>query len=235
MTPSGMATISASMEGARNYARWILHEFTPYVGTRVMEVGLARANYLPLSTQVEDYLGVDIDPDVVAWCAQRYPAADLLASDISAPEFVARIGARRFDTVLCVNVLEHIPDDSAAISHLLGVLRKDGRLLLFVPAFQFLYTDLDRLAGHVRRYTCARLVQALPRDQVVVEKLEYFNPLGALGWWAQRLVRHASLESAGVSRQVHVFDRYMVPVSRRVNRITKGWFGQSVICVARKL
>ena len=76
---------------------------------------------------------------------------------------------------------------------------------------------------------------SLPRDQVVVEKLEYFNPLGALGWWAQRLVRHASLESAGVSRQVHVFDRYMVPVSRRVNRITKGWFGQSVICVARKL
>jgi SAM-dependent methyltransferase len=234
MSSLGLETLSSSMTQARAYTQWVFDEFKPYVGKRVMEVGLGYGNFTPFLVMREAYMGVDLDGDVVALASRSYPMADFLVSDISHARFVEEVGARRFDTVLCINVLEHIPEDSAAIRNLLAVLDRGGRLLLFVPAYQFLYTDLDRLAGHLRRYNRTKLARALPATGVTVEKLEYFNPVGALGWWAQKFLRHESLESEKISNQVKMFDRYILPVSRRLNILTKHWFGQSMIGVIRK-
>ncbi len=186
MGSQGFSTLSSSMSAAGNYTRWVLDEFTPFVGRRVMEVGLGHGDYVAWLSRGEDYLGVDSDDAVVGSVARLHPEAEFKVSDISKPGFVDDIGGRRFDTVFCVNVLEHIEDDSSAVRNLLGVLHDGGHLLLFVPALQALYTDLDRLAGHVRRYTRRRLVQAFPAQGVTVRRLDYFNPIGAVGWWMQR-------------------------------------------------
>lgn len=234
MDGGGISTLSSSVAEAGNYTRWILDVFEPYLGRRVMEVGLGYGNYIPFLKGGDDFLGVDIDADVVALASRLHPKADFMVSDISHAAFVDAIGERRFDTVFCMNVLEHIQDDSAAVHNLLAGLDSGGHLLLLVPAFQSLYNDLDRLAGHVRRYTCTKLVRVLPPAGICVNRLEYFNPIGALGWWAQKFLRHDTLESNRISTQVRLFDRYLLPISRGVNVLTKGWFGQSVICVIRK-
>jgi len=234
MNGSGLSTLSSAMTDAVNYTRWVIEEFREFIGGRLMEVGLGYGGFLPFLAARDGYLGVDCDREVVELVSRSYPGTPFLVADVGDRRFAETMGDRRFDTVLCVNVLEHVQDDAAAIRNLLAVLERGGHLLLFVPAFEFLYTDLDRLAGHLRRYTRAGLLQRLPPEGVTVRRLEYFNPVGALGWWAQKLVSHESLEDRKVSSQVRMFDRYMVPVSRQLNRVTRRWFGQSLIGVVRK-
>lgn len=232
---SGFATLSSSIGDADNYTKWILDVFSPYVGKRLVEIGLGHGNFLPFLHDLDDYLGVDIDEDVVAAAASAHQKVDFLVCDISAASFPERVGIERFDTALCVNVLEHVADDRAALQNLLVTIKPGGHLLLFVPAFQFLYTSLDALAGHLRRYRLKSLAEVLPESGVRVKRLEYFNPVGGVGWFAQKLVKHNDLDSAAVGAQIRIFDRYVLPVSRMFNPLTRRVFGQSVVCVVQKL
>ncbi len=234
MTGSGLTTLSSSMTRAVNYTQWVVEEFREFVGGRLMEIGLGYGTFLPHLDRRDGYLGVDCDREVVALVSRAHPGANVVVADVGDERFLEVVAGRRFDTVLCVNVLEHVRDDAAAIRNLFAALDRGGHLLLFVPAFAFLYTDLDRLAGHLRRYTRASLLRQFPEEGITVRKLEYFNPVGALGWWAQKLVQYDSLEDRKVSSQVVMFDRYLVPVSRQLNKITRRWFGQSLIGVVRK-
>jgi SAM-dependent methyltransferase len=141
---------------------------------------------------------------------------------------------RPADSVLCINVLEHIDDDAAALRQMIRILEPAGHLLLFVPALAFLYNDLDRLAGHHRRYSKRLLRQRLTESGGTIVRLEYFNPVGAVGWWANRFTKHASLGTERVTRQVQLFDRYILPISRGINGVTRGFFGQSLLAVMRR-
>jgi len=234
-SPSGFSTLSSAIGDADNYTQWILDVFSPYVGTRLVEIGLGHGNFLPFMDGLEDYLGVDIDESVVAATSVAHADVDFLVCDISDVSFPERVGIERFDTALCVNVLEHVEDDKAAVQNLLSVTKPGGHLLLFVPAFEFLYTSLDQLAGHLRRYKLGSLSAALPDSGVEVKRLEYFNPVGGVGWFVQKLVKHQDLDSAAVGAQIRIFDRYVLPVSRMFNPLTRRVFGQSIVCVVQKL
>jgi 2-polyprenyl-3-methyl-5-hydroxy-6-metoxy-1,4-benzoquinol methylase len=146
---------------------------------------------------------------------------------------VERLGPGSFDTILCVNVLEHVEDDGQALTNMSMLLCDGGHVLLFVPAFPALFTDLDRAGGHLRRYRKSGL-RALAERAGEVVSLAYFNPIGGLGWWLNRFVRHPTLEANRVRRQVKLFDRYLLPASRALDHVTHPIFGQSVICVVRK-
>jgi len=229
---TGADTFSSSMEVAANYNRWIVDRFSAYSGKAILEIGIGHGGFRRFFPNAERYTGIDIDAEMVQRAQAAYPRDTFVTADAGAPGLPERVGTT-FDTALCVNVLEHIPDDRAAATNMAACLRPGGHLLLFVPAFPRLYNDLDRLAGHVRRYTKKSVAAALP-DTVDVLTMSYFNPIGALGWWANNLMRHSSLESGNVKSQVGFFDRWVVPVSRRIDPLTRSVFGQSVVCVARK-
>src|SRR5208282_5810985 len=134
---------------------------------------------------------------------------------------------------LCCSVLEHIPEDGAAVKQLMSILPAGGHLLLYVPAFPALYTDLDRLAGHCRRYTRKSLAALVPAEADIL-RLDYVNPIGGLGWWLNGKVPHHSLDSSAVNGQIAVFDKYILPVSRLLTPLFRHVFGQSLICVLRR-
>ncbi len=227
------ATLSSSMGDASNYTRWIMDWFRPYMGERLVEIGLGCGNYSEFFPPLSDYLGLDIDPDIIGGLRAAQPERDYVCMDLADPTFVTAVGRKRFDTAICVNVLEHISDHRVALENLRDVVAPDGHLLLFVPAFSWLYTDLDKLAGHVRRYTIAEVRALIESVGVEVVRLEYFNPVGAVGWWVQKCVAHQDLEAGKVTSQVRVFDKYVLPASRVANVLTKSFFGQSIIGVAR--
>jgi SAM-dependent methyltransferase len=229
---SGADTFSTSMEAAGNYNRWVAGRFAAYAGRAILEVGIGHGGYRRFFPDATRYVGIDIDAAMVERARAAYPRDTFRVVDAADPKFVAETGGG-FDSVLCVNVLEHIEDDRTAAANMIAALRPGGHLFLFVPAFGFLYNDLDRLAGHVRRYTKSRLRDALPAEAEVIQ-LAYFNPVGAVGWWANNFVKHGSLETREVTSQVALFDRWLVPVSRAVDPVTRGFFGQSVVCVARR-
>jgi hypothetical protein len=91
------------------------------------------------------------------------------------------------------------------------------------------------LAGHFRRYTTRRLRELLSNQPVEIVRLNYFNPIGGLGWLANRLKRHNSLNDSAVNGQIVLFDKYVVPLSRALDPLSRNFFGQSVICIARRL
>ena len=118
---------------------------------------------------------------------------------------------------------------------MLDSLQKDGHLLLFVPAFKGLYNDLDKLAGHLRRYRRNDIRELIAhRNDVEIVCNEYFNPVGGLGWWVNKFKTHKNINSKNVNSQVIFFDKYMVPFSKFFNVFTKGFFGQSLYCVIKK-
>ena len=230
---SGAHAYSAAIEGADNYTRWILSGFRPYFGRSVLEVGLGHGGYRQFLPPTLAYIGLDIDPESVARARAHNPTDAYLVADATDPELRARLASREIDTVLCVNVLEHIERDQRAVESLLATLVPGGYLLLLVPAFPALYSDLDRMAGHVRRYTLAD-VPRLVRSQGVVVRKHYFNAVGGFGWWVNKALRHSSLNSAAVNGQIRFFDRFVVPFARVVDHVTRRFFGQSMICVIRK-
>lgn len=226
----GDATFSSAMAEARGYKRWLLEIFRGYVGDSVLEVGVGDGGFRPLLPAGSRYVGLDIDAELLERVAAAHPGGRYVRADIQDPGLAAAVGGEGFDTVLCFNVLEHVEDDAGAVRNLLSLLRPGGHLLLILPAHDALYNDLDRLAGHLRRYTLTRVRQLVPSG-CETPRLGYVNPVGALGWWANRFRRHDSLEDRGVRWQVILFDRLALPLSRALTPLTRRLFGQSVAAV----
>jgi SAM-dependent methyltransferase len=227
-------TFAPAMESAKNYTQWVLRQFDGSFGRNVLEVGIGHGGYGDYVPTSASYCGLDIDPQNVAAARERYPSRSFIEGDVTSDEFVERLQVEGFDTVLCCNVLEHIEDDRRAVRNMLRVLVDGGRLLLLVPALPSLFNDLDRIAGHQRRYTKATLSAAIDPALGRVERLAYFNSVGALGWLANSFVRHKNIESRSIAMQVALFDRVMVPVSRVADRLVARSFGQSLVAVVEK-
>jgi SAM-dependent methyltransferase len=229
------SSMSSEIGNANNYASWIVEVFRPHMGGRILEVGVGYGNYKALLPASKKHMFVDIDASAIDNAKSKYPDENFLHGNIAEPETVAKLQSEQFDTVICFNVLEHIEDDSQAIGNMLSILQPGGKLLLFVPAFPALYSEMDRFAGHFRRYTSSSLRQAVAVWSGDIVEMSYFNPIGGLGWWLNKFVSHKSLDDASVNRQIILFDKYVLPFSRILNRVTKSLFGQSLVCVIQKL
>ena len=230
---AGAGTFSPAMAEAHNYIGWILSTFVGRIGGRILEVGLGHGSYYPQLRPLGDYTGLDRDPAMIAAARRRFPEGQFLQADIAQPDLSGRIG--HFDSIVCLNVLEHIEDDRSAIAGLSALLNPGGHLCILTPALPLLYGDLDRLAGHHRRYTLGSMRTLLRVAGGEIVLLHYFNGLGGLGWLLNRWMRHRSLAAAGVNRQIALFDRYLVPIARASDRLFRRWFGQSVVCVMRSV
>ncbi len=136
-----------------------------------------------------------------------------------------------FDAALMVNVLEHIEDDTAALKSLNSVLHPGGHLLIFVPALQSLYSELDRAVGHHRRYHLKDLKRITENAGFDVIKIRYFDWLGATAWWFINVVLRSNNIDANSAK---LYDRIGVPVTRTIERIIPPPFGKNLIMIARK-
>jgi len=231
---AGAPTFPTAIADATNYIDWIIAKFTPYLGGKVLEVGIGHGSYFDRLRQFGPYLGVDIEPELVRQAKARFPEAEFAIADITAESFKQLVPLASVRSVVCCNVLEHIEDDRDAVANLLGALEPQGNLLLLVPALGFLYNDLDRLAGHHRRYDKGMMRKVLHGLPGKVKRMDYFNPIGGAAWLANRLVTHRSLDSGSVNRQIEIFDQYVLPLSRAVDPLTRGVFGQSLVTIVEK-
>lgn len=237
--PVGFQTMSSGLKDADNYHRWLYHLVAPHLGRRVLECGAGNGimtAYLA-SSPVERVWAVDIDPLCLEPLRERLDPGrvTLEAFDIASEAFSEAFAGRGIDTVVIVNVLEHMADDSATLRALARVLVPSGRLLVFVPAFPCLFGGMDRAAGHHRRYTRRSLAAGLREAGFMPRRVRYVNPLGFLGWWVtNRLMRVQDLDAPVVNSQISLFDRFGLPVSRLLQPLTSMWLGQSVFAVASR-
>jgi SAM-dependent methyltransferase len=232
--PRGFSTMTSSIEFADNYNRWIASKIIPYIKKSLLEVGTGQGNFKKfLDNYVEEYYSIDIDKNVVERARKRDPKGNYFQADITNFEQIKKLN-RDFDLIILLNVLEHIKDDLGALKNLLKILEKDGYLFVFVPAFLTLYNDLDRLAGHYTRYRIEDFYKLADNLNAQIVEYEYFNPIGGIGWYFNKFVRHNDLDSKSANKQMQVFDKYVVPVSKTINPLSKRIFGQSLIIVLQK-
>lgn len=136
------------------------------------------------------------------------------------------LAGQRFDTIICLNVLEHVDDDAGSLAAIRGMLTPGGRLVLLVPALPALYGTMDRALGHHRRYRRAALADLLRATGFAVAHIEYFNLAGVPGWWfAGRVLRRELIPASSLK----LYDA-LVPLFR-LERLLPWRVGQSLIAI----
>jgi SAM-dependent methyltransferase len=227
----GYATLRR-MSNAGHYNRWIADLLCPYLGQGIVEVGCGIGNMTPYFLGARKVVAFDLldeSAQMVRHMYKEYPNLKVLQGDICAPDIVERIGPQSADTVVSINMLEHVREDRRALANMRRLLEPGGHLLLFVPAGEYLYGSLDRALGHYRRYGRTDLQAKVEGAGFRVVKLHFVNAPGILGWWLNsRLLRRRLLPKG----QLRAFNG----VARLVARIERRWippFGQSLLCVAR--
>ena len=156
------------------------------------------------------------------------PYLDVERIDLEEPaDFERWRGA--FDTVICLNVLEHVRDPLLALRNMHTALQPGGRLLLYVPQGQRLYSSLDEVLGHRTRYERATLEQELGETGFRLEQVRDFNRGGVPGWWLNgRVLRRRHFSKV----QLKLFNM-LVPLVRRADDLLP-WNGLGLIAVARR-
>ncbi|HEV3484771.1 MAG TPA: methyltransferase domain-containing protein, partial [Vicinamibacterales bacterium] len=141
----------------------------------------------------------------------------------------ADLQAERLDTIVCLNVLEHIEDDLATLKDFASVLPPGGRLVLLVPSLPALYGTLDINLGHYRRYDRAGLTRVLTEAGFTVESMRFLNRVGALGWWFNSRVLRRKVLPRG---QLAAF-KWLLPLLKFEENHPPG-FGLSLLALARR-
>lgn len=137
----------------------------------------------------------------------------------------------RFDTILYIDVLEHIEDDRAEMARAAELLAPRGTLIVLSPAFQQLFSDFDRSVGHFRRYTRASLAEVMPPSLRQV-RLRYLDSVGFLASLSNRALLRQALPTR---RQIALWDRVMIPASRILDPLLARGFGRSVLAVYERI
>ncbi len=224
------AHILHSLSRARKFSRWMSDVIRPWVGRSVLEIGAGIGNLTVHLIPRERYRATDINPDYLDYLAnfglgKPYLEVGALRAE-AGDDFDTLEGG--FDTVVCLNVLEHLDDPAAALRNFHRALARGGRAILLVPADPSRLNSLDRALGHRRRYTRMQLRDVVVAAGFEVEALFGFNAAGVPGWRLNGLLGRTHFSRV----QLKVFDS-LVWLARRIDPILP-WSGLSLVAVCRK-
>lgn len=217
-----------------NYYGWIVDVFRPWLRGYTVEIGtgigtvaqkilnhVQRLDLVEPSDNLKQFLPAVLTDDERVRIYTQTLEQRLSEMDVDT-----------CDCVVMVNVLEHIEDDEAALEGLRRVIKPGGHLLLFVPALEILYSDLDRLHGHYRRYHRRALSHLLMTCGFRIKYIRYFDIAGVLPWW---LINTIGNKTDFDARMAAFYDRVAVPLTRFMERIIPPPFGKNLIVIAESL
>lgn len=215
---------------AANWKRYWAGFVRRYLGRRVLEVGAGIGSNIPLlfSPPIEQWIALEPDVELARQIARgiaigaiptRTEVRICTCQDLDSPE--------RFDTVLYIDVLEHIQDDRAELDRAAALLNPGGNLVVLAPAHQYLFSRFDASIGHYRRYSRMTLNTISPAG-LTLSTIHGLDSVGLLASLANRLLLRQSMPSA---RQIATWDRYMVPISQRLDPCLLHLFGRTILAV----
>lgn len=212
---------------ARNWKRYLFERIGPYLRGHVLEVGAG------IGANTQAFAGADF----TRWTCLEPDAS--LSARISLPgdRYEVLTGSLRdlpsnagFDSVVYIDVLEHIEDDRGELESAAARLKSGGCCIVLAPAHQWLYTPFDRVIGHYRRYGRSQLA-ALTPDGLRLDRLECLDSAGLLASLGNRLFLNRSMPTA---RHIAFWDGFLIPISQRVDGLFGRFVGKSVLGIWRK-
>jgi SAM-dependent methyltransferase len=217
------------LEAARNYNAWIASLVLPHLGDDPIEIGSGLGGNAArwLAAGMPRVTVSDVDGETLGSLRRRFEGdarVEVAEVDLMRPP------RRNHTAVVAINVLEHVEDDISGLRAAHELVPPGGRVVIFVPAFEFAMSRFDREIGHYRRYTVKTLRQSFEAAGLEVERCHYVNSPGLVAWtvgmkWLRQQPREGMV--------LRVWDGVVIPVTRRVEARVRPPFGQSVLAVGR--
>ena len=198
-----------------------------WVGRRVLEIGSGIGNLSEFLVNSERLVLTDTREEYLERLRTRFAKhVNVVVARLYLPTELGALAGQQFDTIICLNVLEHVDDDVSSLKAMRRMLAPGGRLILLVPALPALYGTMDKALGHHRRYKRAALTSLLQATGFRVAHVEYFNLAGVPGWWfAGRVLRRQVIPAGSLK----LYDA-LVPLFR-LERLLPWRVGQSLIAI----
>ena len=223
--------ILTSLNRVQKFNAWMADVIKPFVGGKVLEIGAGIGNISLHLMPRTRYAATDINPHYLRYLASLAHGRPYL--EVQELNLEDRQGFEKlsgaFDTVICLNVLEHVPDETVALTNMFSALQPGGRAIILVPRGKWLYSSLDRVLGHVKRYDRAELSALIGRAGFEVEEIQTFNRIGVPGWVLNGKVLRRKTFSRIQLKLLNTF----LPLVRRLDFLFP-WSGLSLVAVGRK-
>ncbi len=230
-----------ALAGLENYHGWILDEIRPYLGNRLAEIGAGIGTFTKLLVRAH------LNPDPTARLEVFEPASTLcrrLRSDleeahtslIQAGRLLVTEGyfqpsSRQYDTIIMINVLEHIQDDQESVCTVYQALSPGGTFVVYSPALQWLFSSYDEAVGHYRRYEMRALEQILVKAGFAVVAAKHMDYMGVLPWYLLNVIGGSTSINPHLAR---LYDRWFVPITRWMEGREGPCLGKNILMVGRK-
>ena len=225
---SGQHTLE-SMSQAIWYNRWTLNFFDKYLYGKILEVGCGIGNFTKTLTKYDTVVSIDIRQDYIKETKRLVGnKARVGFGDIEKGKYFFK--DRDFDSIVSINVLEHIGNDKKTLKNLYQLLKKGGYLISLVPAHKFLYGKIDESIGHYRRYDVEEIISLLKDAGFKIIKDRKINLLGALGWWIfSNLFKKNKVEKQNIA----LFN-FIAPIFLPLENFFEPPIGTSILIIAQK-
>lgn len=218
--------ILGRLNRACRFNKWMSDTIRPYLGEHILEIGSGPGNLTRNLLPRKRYYATDINPlylQALNRLKEGKPFLDVDFLDVT--DGASFPQSSTIDTVICLNVLEHISDDLSALKNIYNLLDKNGRAIILVPNGPFLYGTLDEVLGHKRRYTKKQLEELGKQAGFTVKRIIGFNRIGSFAWFINgRILRKRTFSLLQIS-MLNVF----TPLFKRLEPVTplppNSWIG----------
>lgn len=219
------------------YYRWTLRRFGKFVGRRVMDAGCGIGNFTEvLASVVEFVLAVDLSPENIRVLNERFRGqSNVEVAQLDLDRDIATLQNHRLDTIVCLDVLEHIEDDVALLKSFHKAIQPGGHLLVKVPACKFLFGPIDVASSHYRRYTPSELREKAVQAGWNVVKTGYMNIWGVAPYYLKSRVqkKQSNFSRTFAPWQLNLI-RSVIPLLEFGDKLVGPPVGQSAILIARR-
>lgn len=218
---------------ADKFNEWMYQQVVPHCTGKILEIGSGIGNI----SYFFDRDGMDIDLSDIreqyrSYLKKSFEKRAVLDMDIVADGFVEMHGDMlgTYDAVFALNVVEHIKDDKLAIENMIKLLKPGGKIIILVPAYQWLYNGFDVALEHFKRYTKSRLLGIFPTTGAKLIRSWYFNFAGIFGWFLVGSVMKKKLIPESNMKLYNV----LTPIFKIADKVVLNKMGLSVIALYQK-
>lgn len=224
-----------AMSFAVNYHKWIFEKFRPFLGRSIVEVGAGTGDFSILLLEERPEALALVEPsEMFTYLSQNITSDSVLVrfyKNIFADVFKEISQSQQPDTVLYINVLEHIENDVNELSLIYECLEPGGKVLIFVPALPQLYGEFDRQIGHFRRYLKKDLIEKAETAGFTILKANYFDFVGMIPWFIKYKVFKSDSLDSGL---IKLYDKIAVPLNKAMESLVAPPIGKNLLFVLEK-
>lgn len=218
-----------AIDNSNKFTDWLFDQIKSDIRGNILEIGSGVGTYskkLIKKYGKDKVVLSDIDSEYLKNLKNEFKKTKILNLDLNKKPNLNL----KFDTIIALNVLEHVKNDSDALMNLKKILKPNGNLILLVPAHKNLFNEIDKAVGHFRRYKKKELIKKSLKAGFEIKKVFYFNFLAIPAWYVNGNI----LKKAAISEGAMGFYNKLVPILRFTEeKILKKRVGISLIIILK--